>query len=42
MIEELDNRNIIHAFNRFEEEGYVERFQCHYRLVNIPRDVLSA
>ena len=40
IIEELDNTNIIHAFNRFEEEGYVERFQCHYKLVNIPRDVV--
>ena len=26
MIEELDNANSIHAFNRFEEQGYVERF----------------
>ena len=42
MIEELDNANSIHAFNRFEEKGYVERFQCHFRLVDIPRDVLYA
>ena len=34
--------NGIHAFNRFEEKGYVERFQCHFRLVDIPRDVLYA
>ena len=34
----LDNANTIHAFNRFEEEGFVERFQCHFRLVDIPRD----
>ena len=27
IIEELDNANSIHAFNRFEEKGYVERFQ---------------
>ena len=39
---ELGNANNIHAFNRFEEEGFVERFQCHFRLVNIPRDVLYA
>ena len=26
IIEELDNANSIHAFNRFEEKGYVERF----------------
>ena len=42
MIEELDSANSIHAFNRFEEKGYVERFQCHFRLVDIPRDVLYA
>ena len=37
---ERDNANGIHAFNGFEEEGYVERFQCHFRLLDIPRDVL--
>ena len=42
IIEELGNANSIHAFNRFEEKGYVERFQCHFRLVDIPRDVLYA
>ena len=26
IIEELDNTNSIHAFNRLEEKGYVERF----------------
>ena len=26
IIEELDNANSIHAFNRFEEEGHVQRF----------------
>ena len=39
-MEELDNANSTHGFNRFEEEGYVKRFQCHFRLVHIPRDVL--
>ena len=38
--EERDNANGIHAFNRFEEKGYVERFQCHFRLVDNPRDAL--
>ena len=38
-MEQLDNSNSIHAFNRFEEKGYVERFQCHFRLVDILRDV---
>ena len=42
MIEELDNANSIHAFNRFEEKGYLERFQCHVRLVDIPHDVFYA
>ena len=42
-MEEPDNLNSIHAFNRFEEKGFVERFQqCHFRLVDIPRDVLYA
>ena len=42
IIEELDNANSIHAFNRFEEKGHIERFQCHFRLVDIPRDVFYA
>ena len=41
IIEELDNANSIHAFNRLEEKGYVERFQCHFRLVDVPGDTLS-
>ena len=42
IIEELDNVNSDHAFNRFEEKGDVEHFQCHFRLVDIPRDALYA
>ena len=42
IMEELDSTNSIHAFNRFEEKGYVERFQCHFSLVDIPRDVFYA
>ena len=42
MIEELDNANSIYAFNSIEEKGYVERLQCHFRLVDISRDVLYA
>ena len=41
-MEELDNANSVHAFNRFEEKGYVERFQCHFRIADIPRDALYA
>ena len=37
-MKERDNANGIHAFNRFEEEGFVERFQCHFRLVDIACD----
>ena len=42
IIEELDNANSIHAFNWFEEEGHVERFQCHFRLVDLARNALYA
>ena len=42
-MEEPDNANSIQAFNRFEEKGFVERFQQrHFRLVDIPCDVLYA
>ena len=41
-MKELHNANGIHAFNRFEEEGFVERFQCHFRLVDIPCDAFYA
>ena len=42
IIGELTNANSIHAFNRFEDKGYVERFQCHFGLVDIQRDALYA
>ena len=42
IMEELGNANSIHAFNKFEEKGYVERFQCHFRLVDILGDALYA
>ena len=42
IMEELDRGNSIHAFNRFEEKGYVERFQYHFRLADILRDALYA
>ena len=37
-MEELDNANGIHAFNRFEGGGFVERFQCHFTLAYISHD----
>ena len=42
IMKELDNANSILAFNRFEEEGFVKRFHCHFRLVDIPRVALYA
>ena len=39
-MDELDNPNGIHAFNRFEEEGFVERFQCYFRLLDLTREDL--
>ena len=43
IIGELDNANGIHAFNRFEEEGYVECFQYHFGLIiDFLRDVMYA
>ena len=42
IIEEVENANSIHAFNRFEEKGFIERFQCYFKLVGIPRDVFHA
>ena len=42
IMEGLDNVNGIHAFNRFEEEGFVESFQFHFRLADIPRDAFYA
>ena len=41
IIEELDNANSIYAFNRLEE-GPVERFQCHFGLVDLACDALYA
>ena len=42
IMEELDSTSSIHAFNRFEEKGYVERFQCRLSLVDITPDVFYA
>ena len=41
-MEELDNEIGIHVFNRFEEEGFEEHFQCHFRFVDITRDAFYA
>ena len=41
-MKERDNANGIHGFNRFEEKGFVERFHCHFTLVDIQREALYA
>ena len=35
---EIDNPNSIHAFNRFEEEGHVERKYNRFRLIDLTRE----
>ena len=42
IIEELDNANSVHVFNRFDKEGFVEPFQCYFRLVDVPCDLFYA
>ena len=39
---EIDSSNSIHAFNRFEEEGHVERRYNHFRLIDLTREELYA
>ena len=36
----IDNPNSVHVFNRFEEEGHVERYRCHFKLVDLTREDL--
>ena len=36
----IDNPNSVHAFNRLEEEGHVERYGCHFKLVDLTREDL--
>ena len=40
IIVEIGNPNSIHAFNRFEEEGHVERRYNHFRLIHLTRKEL--
>ena len=37
---EIDSPNSIHAFNRFEEEGHLERRYNHFRLIDLTREQL--
>ena len=34
VIVEIDSQNSIHAFNRFEEESYIERRYNNFRLID--------
>ena len=36
----IDNPNSVHAFNRLEEEGHVERYGCHFKLIYLTREDL--
>lgn len=36
----IENLNRIHAFIRFEEDDHVEKYKCHFRLIDLPRDGL--
>ena len=38
VIVEIDNPNSIHAFNRFQEEGHVERKYNHFRLIDLTQE----
>ena len=36
----IDNPNSIHRFNKLEEEEHVERYGCHFKLVDLTREDL--
>ena len=36
----IDNPNSVYAFNRPEEEGHVERYGCHFKLIDLTREDL--
>ena len=36
----INNPNSIHAFNRLEEQGHINRYKCHFRLVDLTREDL--
>ena len=39
---EIDSLNSIHAFNRFEKEGHVDRRYNNVRLIDLTREELYA
>ena len=34
----IDNPNRVHAFNRFEEEDHVQRYEYDFRFINVMRN----
>ena len=36
----IDNPNSVHVFNRLEEERHVERYKCHFKLIDLTREDL--
>ena len=36
----IGNLNSVHTFNRFKEEGQVEKYKCHFRLIDLTNDDL--
>ena len=40
VIVEIDNRNSIHVFNQFEEEGHTEQKYNHFRLIDLTQEEL--
>ena len=40
VIVEIDSPNSIHAFNRYEQKGHVERRCNHFRLIDLTREEL--
>ena len=36
----IDNSNSVNTFNRLEDEGHVERYGCHFKLIDLMREDL--
>ena len=34
------NPNSVKGFNCFEESGHVQRYKCHFKLIDLTKDVL--
>ena len=38
----IANLNSLHAFRRLEEDAHVERYKCHFKLIDMTREYLYA